>query len=519
MFGVEWKPHSERSSPGKRICPMTNLDRRSFLKLSSAALAAVPHAGRPVLPQGSAAGEMLYSAGFVPEGAECRMAFVSDHHYWPGHLENWGDGSQITTSTDRRMPDLAEALNEERPDLSVHAGDVISAGGSFFPPPEVYARQLAFARGFCDSLSHPTLPLPGNHETLEPEYVDEAQLGAWSRHFGAPYRHHDLKGWRIIGVNCLMPNPNGRHGRGDDFANVYGLDPAQLDWLRSRLNEAALRGLKTVVCTHVPPAGWVNAAAFEAAITSAGCVKAVLCGHTHRNSVGLLGGVPVLVRVANVTSPFGYTMVHFYPDGRMLVIQKSQHFPFEDFISSKMQPSGLGSEADRYLTLGGSSQLPLGRLKIRGADARAEITNGHLRLTGRNERAVVLIDTAELRNARMTVTLVKSGCDRMGGVALAATDGTGGIEAAVTSRYSPDGKVHLAGVRPGGRDVLARSWFNIADNIAYRLVLEVRESRVSASWKNMLNLSASAEPGAAGQFGIFVDRGTIFVTDLKLERL
>jgi hypothetical protein len=45
---------------------------------------------------------------------------VSDHHYWPGHLENWGNGSQITSKTDRRMPDLAEVLNEEQPGLSIH---------------------------------------------------------------------------------------------------------------------------------------------------------------------------------------------------------------------------------------------------------------------------------------------------------------------------------------------------------------------------------------------------------------
>jgi len=35
----------------------------------------------------------------------------------------------------------------------------------------------------------------------------------------------------------------------------------------------------------------------------------------------------------------------------------------------------------------------------------------------------------------------------------------------------------------------------------------------------MLDLDASVEPGTAGHFGFFVDRGSIFVTDLKLERL
>jgi hypothetical protein len=496
------------------------LDRRTFLQAGGAVLAGLPFARRVSLAQPASGPAVLYAGRFVPAGAECKIAFASDHHYWPGHPENWGGGGQITTSTDRRMPDLAAVLNEEQPGLSIHAGDVISAGGSFFPPPEEYARQLAFTQGFYKRLSHPFVPMLGNHETLEALYDREAQLEPWIRHFGPPYRHHDLKGWRFVAVNCLLPNPNSRHGRGDSYGNVFGLDPVQMDWLRRTLQEASTRGLKAVVCTHVPPRGWVNAAEFEKVIASAGCVRAVLCGHTHRNSMSLLGGVPVIIRVANVTTPFGYTMVHCYPDGRLILVQKSQHFPFEDFISASLQTtSPLGAEADRYLTLGGASQLPLDQLKVIGNDAQAALQDGHLRLTARNERALVLIDTAALNQARLTLTAVKAAAERIGGIALAAPDGAGGIEAAVTSRYSPDGKVYLARGRSGGREVLARSWFNIADNIAYRLTLEVRKGRIRASWKNMLDLEATVDTAAPGHFGFFVDRGTMFVTDLKLERL
>lgn len=491
------------------------IGRRSFLKLSSAALAAASFTRRGGFANPAESGDAVYSAGFVPPGADCKVAFVCDHHYWPGHLENWGDGSQITTSTERRMPDLVEVLNEEDPDLSIHAGDVISAGDSFFPPPEEYGRQLAFARRFYGGLSHPCMPLPGNHETLEPQYSSNSQLEAWSRNFGAPYRYHDLPGWRFVGINCLLANPQGRYGPGE----VHGLDPVQFEWLKDSLKDASARRLKVVICTHVPPADWVNAADFEAVIASSGCVRAVLCGHVHRNSISFLGGVPILTRVANVTSPFGYTMVHLYPDGRILVIQKSQHFPFEDFISARFQPGGQSAEKDRYLTLGGTSQLPLERLKLIGADASATIVDGHLRLNSRSERAMVLIDTSQLHDARLTLTASKAGGERIGGIALASPDGSGGIEASLTSRYSPDGKVYLARGRSDNREIMARSWFNIGDNVAYRLALEIRGSRIRASWKNMLDLEAAVDPGTAGCFGFLVDRGSMFVTDLKLERL
>jgi hypothetical protein len=119
----------------------------------------------------------------------------------------------------------------------------------------------------------------------------------------------------------------------------------------------------------------------------------------------------------------------------------------------------------------------------------------------------------------LTLTAVKASGERMGAIALTGPNGDGGIEAAITSRYSPDGKVYLARNGPSPREVLARSWFNIGDNIAYRLTLEVRNGRVTASWKNMLDLQAPDSTGASGYFGFYVERGTMFVTDARLEQL
>ncbi len=506
--------------PAKTVPSETSLlSRRSFFKLGAAALAVSSVSSRTAFAQPPPHGEIIYTGRFVPEGAECRIAFVSDHHYWPGNLENWGGGSQITSNCERRMPDLIQVLNEEHLDLSIHGGDVISGGGSFFPPSEEYSKELAFARRFYDGLAHPYIPLIGNHEIPEAHYASDSQLASWSRLFGASYRHHDVKGWRIIGLNCLLPNPNGRYGRGDSYGNVYGIDDVQFDWLRKTLKDAAGRGLKCVLCAHVPPNQWFDAALFEETIAASGTVKAMLCGHTHRNSLFLMGGIPILVRVANVTSPFGYTVGHFYPDGRIVVVQKSQHFPFDDFISQGFQPGAQGSETERYLTIGGASHLPLEGLKVLGNEARATIEDGHLRLVSRNERALVLIDSAELRNARLTLTAVKASGERMGAVALAGPNGEGGYEAALTGRDAPDGKVYVARSGPGVREIVARSWFNIADNIAYRLTLEVRNGRIFASWKNMLDLHAVLEPGASGRFGFYVERGTMFVTDVTLEHL
>lgn len=470
-------------------------------------------------PASAATGRRVFDAALIPEGADCRLALVSDQHWWPEHRENWGDGAQITSLSDRKMPDLAAALNAERPDVSIHAGDVISAAGSFFPTPEEYAKQLAFAKRFYAMLAHPSIATVGNHETLDAQYGSHAQLAAWRQHFGAPYRERDCRSWRFLTLNPMLPNPDRKLGRGDNYGNYYGLDDEQLAWLRTRLADAAARNLKAVIVVHVPPANWINAAAFEQVIVEAGCVRAVLAGHWHRNNLSFMGGIPVLVRISNVETPFGYSMIHGYPDGRLIVVQKSQHFPAEEFVSAGFARGKQGAVSDRYLTLGGPSQLPLKGLRVVGEGARASIVDGHLRLSSREGRAALLVDGDALGNARLTLTLVKAGAERMGGLAWASADGREGIEATLTSRYSPDGKVMLVRNGGGTRDVLARSWFNIADDIAYRLTLEARNGRVRASWKNMLDLEAGSLTPAGGQFGVYVERGGLYLTELTLDRL
>ena len=115
------------------------------------------------------------------------------------------------------------------------------------------------------------------------------------------------------------------------------------------------------------------------------------------------------------------------------------------------------AESDRYVTLGGTSQVPLTGMRVLGDAPRASIVDGHLRVASREGRAIVLIDTAALGNARLTLTAIKAGAERMGGLALASPDGRDGIEATLTSRYSPDGKVMLVSNAAAKRDVLARS--------------------------------------------------------------
>lgn len=462
---------------------------------------------------------VIYENNFVPDGAVCKIAFITDHHYWPDHPKNWGGGSQQTSHSNERMLDLIEVLNAEAPDVSVHGGDVISAGGAFFPPPDEYRKQLAFEKRLFDNLNHHVMPAIGNHETLEGHYTSESQLQEWINHFGNPYQSHDVNGWRMITLNSLLPNPNDEHGRGNVYRNSFGIDDRQMDWLKDKLKDATARDMKVLLFAHVPPLSFENLSEFEELAASSDCIKGMMFGHWHRNYLYMCGGVPVMVRISNVASPMGYSMLHCYPDGKIIVVQKSQHFPFQDFVSSAFARNVQGSEMDRYLTLGGTSTMPVTGLKIIGDGTKARIVDGHLRLSSGRSKGIILIDTADLQKARLSFTAVKARGSAMGAIALANSDGSGGFEAVLTSRSSPDGQMYLAKREGENKEVQDRNWFNIKDDVAYNCTVEVRNGTMTVSWKNMPELSASVDENASGQFGLFIENGTMFVTDIKLEKL
>ncbi len=241
------------------------------------------------------------------------------------------------------------------------------------------------------------------------------------------------------------------------------------------------------------------------------------------------------MRAGNAMAPLGYTIIHAYSDGRLIVVQKSQHFPFLDFVSSGLREGAQGREIERYVTLGAPSVLPLKGMRLVGQSAIANIRNGHLRLDSGREnqtaylddnpisipkktRGAVLIETADVRNARISISMVAERAARIGAFALAGPDGTGGFETSLTVGNSGQGQLFLTDLRKGSRTTLDRSWFNVHPGGAYKCVLQVRGKEIKADWKNMVSLKAPIEGGGPGKFGLFVDDGTLFVTDLMMEK-
>jgi len=527
---------TNKNTPRNRL---PGLSRRSFLKSAAVLATASMTAGieREFNPGAIQTaldpnGKVLFQTEFIPDGYSFKLAFVADHHYWPEHLADWGGGTQATRQSEARMLDLVECLNSADVDISIHGGDVIDAGSAFNPPADEYHKQLVFKERFLKSLDHSYIPMAGNHEIPNSRFLDTTELDQWRQRFGPTYRYIDREGWRMIALFPMIPNTTGRFGG----SNIYGLGKKQMAWLTGLLRDAETNRLKVLLFSHVSPLSYLNREKFESLVNSVDCVKGMFCGHEHRNYFFPLGKVPVMMRVGNAMAPLGYSLIYPYPDGRLVVVQKSQHFPRLDFISSGLREGAQGREIERYLTLGAPSTLPLIGLQLVGKSAVAKIRNGHMRLDSGREyqtaylnnepisipkktRCAVAIDTQDVGNARICFSVVAERAARIGAFALADQEGTGGIETSLTVGTSSQGKLALTDKRRGQKLPLDRSWFNVRRGGAYHCTLEIKDGDIKAEWKNMVTLKTRINNPSSGKFGIFVEDGTIFLTDLKLSQI
>lgn len=158
------------------------------------------------------------------------------------------------------------------PDLLVASGDLVDAG-----KPAEYAQ----LRELLGRLQVPLCLMPGNHDLRAPlrqTFGDHDYLG----NSGSIHYHRDVRGLRVIALDSVI---EGR-SEGD-------LDDAQLAWLDGLLQENPRQ--PALVFLHHPPVvtGFSRMDSIAVAAKSserlgriiAGHpqVRAVLCGHVHRN--------------------------------------------------------------------------------------------------------------------------------------------------------------------------------------------------------------------------------------------
>lgn len=242
------------------------------------------------------------------------LAHLSDTHLRAGGAPLHG----VDTETNlRRALDRLESSGI-LVDAIIHTGDIADLGEL-----DAYRRVRALVEPVAERLGCPIIWVAGNHDIRGPlregllsEEQSDAPLDSVT----------DVRGLRVIALDTSVP----LHGHGE-------LDEAQLHWLRQQLAVPAEHG--TVLALHHPP---VPTIAHElqtlqlrsvpqlAAVLDGSDVRAVIAGHFHYSTTGLLGTIPVSVVSATsytiradapgrgltgVDGGQGLGLLHLYPHG------------------------------------------------------------------------------------------------------------------------------------------------------------------------------------------------------------
>src|SRR5690606_16939275 len=143
--------------------------------------------------------------------------------------------SPLNPHFNRNWQPLVAWIEEQKPDLIIHTGDVSVDGADI-------EADLEFCRSCLDELSAPTLVLPGNHdighlpESHQP--VNSERLARWNRHFGADRWAQEHGGWTLIGLNSLI------------IGSGEAAEEEQFEWLEGELANSS--GKPVAVFAHKP---------------------------------------------------------------------------------------------------------------------------------------------------------------------------------------------------------------------------------------------------------------------------
>ena len=195
-------------------------------------------------------------------GAALRVVQITDTH-----LNRIEGGTLLGLDTDFSLQQVLQRVLAERDsiDLVLATGDIADNGSE-----EAYLR----ARDYFSRLAAPVLWLPGNHDRAE---VMAAVLGQR----GELQRTAETGHWQVLMLNSQIPGAVG--GR---------LGAAELQTLRSCLQDAARRSQHVLVCLHHQPvamgSAWIDrqmladSEDFLALLGQFDCVRGVLWGHVHQ---------------------------------------------------------------------------------------------------------------------------------------------------------------------------------------------------------------------------------------------
>jgi 3',5'-cyclic-AMP phosphodiesterase len=283
-MSVETKYMTER---GELFSALKNLNRRSFLKVSAAAMGAVaakgllpPFSFFPVRVAGAATG-----SGKVES---FRFAYISDSHLYEKDLND-----RFVRSLLRAVDDVNNL--DPQPDFVFYGGDLAQLG-------EV--SQLELGAGILKNLKRPVKMMVGEHDW----YLD---LGAkWRALFGEPTYSWDYKGIHFVTLNSVVEKdfwtagnmtPMQRMktvaGLDNGMQSPFSVGEAQREWLKKDLSKYS-NDTPIIVFSHSPLYKlyrfwnfWTDDAEEVQTILNRFAQVVVIHGHTHQLLTNRIGNI------------------------------------------------------------------------------------------------------------------------------------------------------------------------------------------------------------------------------------
>jgi 3',5'-cyclic-AMP phosphodiesterase len=184
--------------------------------------------------------------------------------------------------TAQRLKHTIQVLSalDPRPDFVVATGDLVQNG---------MKSEYAALRAILDPLPMPFFPCLGNHDVRQAFRLAFAGLSDQLEHHGFIQYVIEDSALRLIVLDTVQAG-----------SAEPTLCAARIEWLREALDRSKQPAL---IAMHHPPfatgVGWVDAkepewgAELGSILSSADCVRGIICGHVHRSLHRLWHGIPV----------------------------------------------------------------------------------------------------------------------------------------------------------------------------------------------------------------------------------